>query len=80
MRGTILGVHGGRGVLSGADERRIEFPLSEWRSAGTPLAGQVVDFVEDNGEARAVFAVPGARLAGRAGVERGDRGLGRGAS
>lgn len=60
MRGTILGVHGGRGVLSGADERRIEFPLSEWRSAGTPLAGQVVDFVEENGEARAVFAVPGA--------------------
>lgn len=60
MRGTILGVHDGRGVLTGADERRIEFPMSEWRSAGAPVAGQVVDFVEENGEARAVFAVPGA--------------------
>lgn len=60
MRGTILGVHDGRGVLSGADERRIEFPLTEWRSAGTPAAGQVVDFIEEGGQARAVFAVPGA--------------------
>ena len=42
MRGTILGVHGGRGVLSSTDERRVEFPLSEWRSAGTPVVGQVV--------------------------------------
>lgn len=60
MRGTILGVHDGRGVLLGADERRLEFPLSDWRSAGTPVAGQIVDFVEEGGQARAVFAVPGA--------------------
>lgn len=60
MRGTLLGVHDGRGVLlSAADERRYEFPLSEWRSPGTPVAGQAVDFVEANGEARSVFAVPG---------------------
>lgn len=66
MRGTILGVHGGRGVLSSTDERRVEFPLSEWRSAGTPVVGQVVDFLEHEGEARAVFAVPhaGVRPAG----------------
>jgi hypothetical protein len=64
MRGTILGVHAGRGVLSAADERRIEFPLSEWRSPGAPVAGQIVDFVEENGEARAVYAAPGA-VAGR---------------
>lgn len=63
MRGTILGVHGGRGVLL-ADERRLEFPISEWRSAGSPVAGQIVDFVEENGEARAVFAVPGAHVSG----------------
>ena len=59
MRGTILGVHDRRGVLLGEGERRFEFPLTEWRSAGTPYAGQVVDYVEENGQARAVFAVPG---------------------
>jgi len=59
MRGTILGVHDGRGVLLAADERRMEFPLTEWRSAGVPTPGQVVDFIEDGGQARAVFAVPG---------------------
>lgn len=59
MRGTILGVHDGRGVLLGEGERRIDFPLTEWRSSGTPYAGQVVDYVDENGQARAVFAVPG---------------------
>lgn len=66
MRGTILGVHDGRGVLIAGDERRMEFPLSEWRSAGTPVAGQAVDFVDGGGEARAVYAVPGASLGVRA--------------
>lgn len=60
MRGTILGVHDGRGVLLGPNDQRLEFPLSEWRSAGSPTAGQIVDFVEDGGGARGVFAVPGA--------------------
>lgn len=64
MRGTILGVHNGRGVLLGPSDQRLDFPLSEWRSAGMPAAGQVVDFVEENGEARGVFAVPGASGAG----------------
>lgn len=59
MRGTILGVHSGRGVLLGPSDQRLEFALSEWRSAGTPVAGQIVDFVEDGGQARDVFAVPG---------------------
>jgi len=63
MRGTILGVHDGRGVLLGPGEQRLEFPLSEWRSAGAPIAGQVVDFVEEGGQARSVFAVPGASMA-----------------
>jgi hypothetical protein len=63
MRGTILGVHDGRGVLLGDGERRLEFPLSEWRSIGTPVAGQIVDYVEEGGQARAVFAVPGAGAA-----------------
>lgn len=60
MRGIILGVHDGRGVLIGDGERRLEFPLNEWRSAGTPVAGQIVDYLEEGGQARAVFAVPGA--------------------
>ncbi len=60
MRGTILGVHDGRGVLLGEGERRLEFPISEWRSVGSPVAGQIVDFIEEGGQARAVFAVPGA--------------------
>jgi hypothetical protein len=59
MRGTILGVHDGRGFLLGPSDQRLEFPLSEWRSAGAPSAGQIVDFVEEGGQARAVFAVPG---------------------
>lgn len=58
MRGIILGVHDGRGVLVAGD-RRFEFPLTEWRSPATPSAGQAVDFVEDNGQARSVFAAPG---------------------
>ncbi len=62
MRGTILGVHDGRGVLLGLNDQRLDFPLSEWRSAGAPVAGQAVDYVEEGGQARAVFAVPGATL------------------
>lgn len=60
MRGTILGVHGTTGVLVGDDQRRFDFPLSEWRSGGVPAAGQIVDFLEEGGQARGVFAVPGA--------------------
>lgn len=60
MRGTILGVHATTGVLVTDDHRRFDFPMSEWRSAGTPAAGQIVDFVEEGGQAKAVFAVPGA--------------------
>ena len=61
MRGTILGVHDGRGVLFGEGERRLEFPTERMalrRSAA--YAGQIVDYVEEGGQARAVFAVPGA--------------------
>ena len=65
MRGAILGIHDGRGVLLSADERRLEFALSEWRSPGVPAPGQIVDFVEEGGQARGVFAVPGASAAPR---------------
>ncbi len=67
MRGTILGVYDGRGVLLGPNDQRVEFPLSEWRSAGSPTAGQIVDYVEEGGQARGVFAAPGA-WAGARGV------------
>lgn len=63
MRGTILGIHDGRGVLLGDGERRLDFPLTEWRSGGSPYPGQIVDYVEEGGQARAVFAVPGASAA-----------------
>lgn len=63
MRGNILGVHDGRGVLIDSEHRRLEFPLAEWRSPGAPSAGQAVDFIEQDGEARAVFAVLGAPAA-----------------
>lgn len=66
MRGTILGVQDGRGVLLTPDDRRLEFPLSEWRSPGVPLAGQVVDFMDDGGQARGVFLIPGAVAQGGA--------------
>lgn len=59
MRGTILGIHDGRGVLLGEGERRLEFPMTEWRSGGSPYPGQIVDYLEEGGQARAVFAVPG---------------------
>jgi hypothetical protein len=55
MHGTVLGVHNGRGVLTFGEGRRLEFSLSEWRSPGNPEPGQNVDFLEENGEARAVF-------------------------
>jgi len=58
MRGVILGVYNGRGVIGVEGDRRIEFSLTEWRSLGAPEPGQGVDFVEENGEARAVFATP----------------------
>jgi hypothetical protein len=63
MRGTILGIHDGRGVLIADGERRLEFPMTEWRSAGAPVAGQIVDFIEEGGQARGVFAVPVASAA-----------------
>lgn len=59
MRGTILGVHDARGFLLTSDDRRLDFPLTEWRSPGLPASGQAVDFVEDGGQVRGVFAVPG---------------------
>lgn len=65
MRGTILGVHEGRGVLLGPNDQRLEFTLSEWRSAAPPMAGQIVDFVEEGGQARSVYPVPGVTLAGQ---------------
>lgn len=58
MRGTILGVYEGRGVLIGPGEQRLEFPIVEWRSPGQPVSGQAVDYVEEAGQARSVFLVP----------------------
>lgn len=62
MRGVILGVHEGRCILTTDDQRRLEFPLSEWRSALAPVAGDAVDFTEEAGEARAIYRVLAAPL------------------
>lgn len=75
MRGAILGLHEGRGVIATADQRRLEFPLTEWRSVEPPMTGVEVDFVEENGEARAVYRVP----AGVAGVSAPSQDLTQGA-
>jgi hypothetical protein len=58
MRGTILGVHNGRGVVITQEDRRLEFSMTEWRSPGSPTPGQAVDYLEENGEARALFLAP----------------------
>jgi len=58
MRGVILGVHDGRGVIVGPDDSRYEFALGEWRAPGLPAPGQSVDFMGEGAEARAVFPTP----------------------
>jgi len=57
MRGQILGVEEGQGVLLGPTDERRAFALSEWRSAGAPLPGQWVDFVPDGEGARSVYLI-----------------------
>lgn len=59
MRGQILGVEDGRGVLLGPNDERRTFPLAEWRSGGQPAAGLWVDFIADGDGARSVYAIPG---------------------
>jgi hypothetical protein len=60
MRGQILGTDAARGVgvLLGAGGDRLEFPLSEWRSAGAPVVGQWVDYLATDGQAREIYAMP----------------------
>jgi hypothetical protein len=60
MRGQVLGVEATRGVgvILGGDGARLEFPLAEWRSQGAPAAGQSVDFVLENGQAKQVYGIP----------------------
>lgn len=58
MRGQILGIEDGRGVLLGLQDERRTFALSEWRSAGQPAAGQWVDFVAEGDGARSVYLIP----------------------
>jgi hypothetical protein len=76
MRGQILGVETTRGVgvLVGADGARLEFPLSEWRSASAPAAGQTVDFVLENGQAKQVYGLPAAAAPAPIGAAPGRQG------
>lgn len=58
MRGQILGVENGAGLLLGPQDERRGFPLSEWKSAGQPAPGQWVDFVAEGEGAKSVYAIP----------------------
>lgn len=58
MRGQILGVENGQGLLLGPQDERRAFPLSEWRSLGQPVAGQWVDFIAEGEGARSVYLIP----------------------
>jgi len=68
MRGQILGVEDGpnserSGVLLGPSDERRHFPLTEWRSPGSPQAGQWVDFVAEGEGAKSVYLIPSSQPA-----------------
>lgn len=68
MRGQILGVENGEGLLLGPQGERRRFPLSEWRSSGAPAPGAWVDYLaEGEGDAHAVYAIAAAPPATRGG-------------
>jgi len=49
MKGKILdySIQTNTGVISGEDNKRYIFTLSEWRGTGIPNRGMTVDFVSN---------------------------------
>jgi TM2 domain-containing membrane protein YozV len=62
MRGQLLdySVTENTGTISGADAQRYYFAGAEWKAAGTPQRGQMVDFEVDGNQARSVYLAPAA--------------------
>jgi uncharacterized membrane protein len=57
MKGNVLGFDpdSNTGAISGHDGRRYAFVRLEWRGAGVPLRGDVVDFVTDGDRATQIY-------------------------
>jgi uncharacterized membrane protein len=62
MRGEVLGFDpdSNTGAISGHDGRRYDFVTMEWRGAGRPRRGDMVDFVADGIRAREVYPLAAA--------------------
>lgn len=57
MKGDVLGFdrESNTGAISGHDGQRYDFVRLEWRGAGIPARGDVVDFVADGGRATQIY-------------------------
>ena len=62
MRGTVLGFDTttGEGAVSDASGIRHGFSTADWKSGGTPMTGQSVDYSISGDRATDVYVVPGA--------------------
>jgi TM2 domain-containing membrane protein YozV len=61
MQGRILefSVQTNTGVISGNDGSRCYFKGSEWRAAGVPVRGMIVDFEKEDTDAKNVYVAFG---------------------
>lgn len=64
MRGRILGFQEEAGVIQGDDDTRYSFTRSDWRDAGDPQRGTLVDFVIEGGGAREIYIALGSKAPG----------------
>lgn len=62
MRGNVLGfdMGTGQGTVSDASGNRHNFSAGDWKSAGQPSAGAVVDYTISGDRAVDLYLVPGA--------------------
>ncbi|MGB3317619.1 MAG: hypothetical protein WA978_17120 [Sphingopyxis granuli] len=64
MRGRILGFQEEAGVIQGDDDARYSFTRTDWRDAGDPQRGTLVDFVVEDGGAREIYIALGSKAPG----------------
>lgn len=65
MKGTVLGLEGNGGVISGDDGARYRFSGEQWKGPRSPQARDAVDFEVTDGRATDVFVLkPGGGFAG----------------
>lgn len=57
MKGKVLGfdLQKNTGVISGDDNHRYDFNISEWQSEKSPMPNQIVDFVISENNATAIY-------------------------